>query len=172
MSSILRSPCEGPSSFPAATPPNLPLPSPDKCTSLQSMKWMWRQLFLGAMQACAELKCVALQELWCGTKRMDGTFLHSPLLDEMKSLEIMLMRQAYRQRRAGQEGTADGSVGSSAAVQSAIAKAPSVSVDLPSQVQRQPACSSAFLSSGLQVTASPQGSMLHGSPNWAARIVC
>ncbi|CAL5221648.1 g3875 [Coccomyxa viridis] len=74
-----------------------------------------------------------MQELWCGTKRMDGTFLHSPLLDELKSLEIMLMRQAYRQRMRGQEGTAEGSVGSSAAVQSALETAPSVTVNLPSQ---------------------------------------
>ncbi len=83
---------------------------------------------------------MALQELWCGTKRMDGTFLHSPLLDELKSLEIMLMRQAYRQRMRGQEGTAEGSVGSSVAVQSALEKAPSVTVDLPSQVKLQPVC--------------------------------
>ena len=91
-------------------------------------------------QACAYVYCVALQELWCGTKRMDGTFLHSPLLDELKSLEIMLMRQAYRQRMRGQEGTAEGSVGSSAAVQSALETAPSVTVNLPSQVKIQPAC--------------------------------
>lgn len=117
---------------------------------------MRRHLFLETTQACADIGRVALQELWCGTKRMDGTFLHSPLLDELKSLEITLMRQAYRQRRIGHEGIADGSVGSSAAVQSAIEKAPSVSVDLPSQVMMQPACSSAFLSSMFKSQSHPK----------------
>ena len=82
----------------------------------------------------AESVRAALQELWCGTKRMDGTFLHSPLLDELKSLEIMLLRQAYRQDRRGQAGRDEGSVGSNAAVQSALESAPSVSVNLPGQV--------------------------------------
>lgn len=76
------------------------------------------------------------QELWCGTKRMDGTFLHSPLLNELKSLEVMLLRQAHRARRgaSGQDSSNDGSVDSRSAVQSAIDAAPSVSVNLPGQV--------------------------------------
>ena len=86
------------------------------------------------MEGRADPVCTALQELWCGTKRMDGTFLHSPLLDELKSLEIMLLRQAYRQDRRGQAGRDEGSVGSSTAVQSALKSAPSVSVNLPGQV--------------------------------------
>jgi hypothetical protein len=39
------------------------------------------------------------QEVWSGTKRMYGTFLHSPLLDELKSLETVLMREAARRRK-------------------------------------------------------------------------
>ena len=75
----------------------------------------------------------AVQELWCGVKRMDGTFLHSPLLEELKSLEVRLVRQAYR-LRAG-KGSADGSTDSSRkAAAGALQSVHSVSVDLPVQV--------------------------------------
>lgn len=36
------------------------------------------------------------QEIWSGGRRRYGTFLHSPLLDELKSLESMLVRQAAK----------------------------------------------------------------------------
>ena len=64
---------------------------------------------------------------------MDGTFLHSPLLDELKSLETTLMRKAYRQRRAALKRD-DGSTGSRAGVEEALAKKPSCRVELPNQV--------------------------------------
>ncbi len=32
-----------------------------------------------------------MQSVWSGQKRMIGTFLHSPMLDELKSLENILM---------------------------------------------------------------------------------
>ncbi|CAL8468915.1 g8456 [Coccomyxa elongata] len=37
-----------------------------------------------------------MQEIWSGGRRRYGTFLHSPLLDELKSLESMLVRQAAK----------------------------------------------------------------------------
>ena len=75
----------------------------------------------------------AVQELWCGVKRMDGTFLHSPLLEELKSLEVRLVRQAYRLRKG--KGSADGSTDSSRkAAAGALQSVHSVSVDLPVQV--------------------------------------
>ena len=64
---------------------------------------------------------------------MDGTFLHSPLLDELKSLETTLMRKAYRQRRAALKRD-DGSTGSRVGVEEALAKMPSCKVELPNQV--------------------------------------
>jgi hypothetical protein len=63
---------------------------------------------------------------------MDGTFLHSPLLDELKSLETMLVRKAYRQHRSEVKRN-DGSTGSRQAVQEAPAKKPSCKVELPTQ---------------------------------------
>ena len=33
------------------------------------------------------------QSVWSGQKRMIGTFLHSPMLDELKSLETILMEK-------------------------------------------------------------------------------
>ena len=66
-------------------------------------------------------------------RRMDGTFLHSPLLDELKSLETMLMRKAYRQQRAALKRD-EGSTGSRVAVEEALAKKPSCKVELPNQV--------------------------------------
>lgn len=65
---------------------------------------------------------------------MDGTFLHSPLLDELKSLETMLLRKAYRQRRAALKRDDDGSTGSRVGVEEALAKKPSCRVELPNQV--------------------------------------
>ena len=65
---------------------------------------------------------------------MDGTFLHSPLLDELKSLETTLLRKAYRQRRAALKRHDDGSTGSRAGVEEALAKKPSCRVELPNQV--------------------------------------
>lgn len=47
----------------------------------------------------------ALQEIWSGPRRRYGTFLHSPLLDELKSLEAMLARQAAK--RAKNQGAAE-----------------------------------------------------------------
>ncbi|CAK0780442.1 hypothetical protein CVIRNUC_005055 [Coccomyxa viridis] len=73
-----------------------------------------------------------MQELWCGVKRMDGTFLHSPLLEELKSLEVRLVRQAYRVRMG--KGSADSSTDSSRrAAAGALQSVHSVSVDLPVQ---------------------------------------
>ena len=70
---------------------------------------------------------------------MDGTFLHSPLLNELKSLEVMLMRQAYRQRRRSAEGRDEGgSVDSHTAVRNALKTIPSISIDLPGQVRMAP----------------------------------
>ena len=74
----------------------------------------------------------AVQELWCGVKRMDGTFLHSPLLEELKSLEVRLVRQAYRLRKG--QGSADSSTDSRVAAAGALQSVHSVSVDLPVQV--------------------------------------
>ena len=34
-----------------------------------------------------------VQSVWSGQKRMIGTFLHSPMLDELKSLEAILMEK-------------------------------------------------------------------------------
>ena len=76
-----------------------------------------------------------LQELWCGMKRVDGTFLHSPLLEELKSLEVMLVRQAYRKRKG--KDSADSSVDSRKAAQDALQSVHSVSVDLPVQVSNK-----------------------------------
>ena len=88
------------------------------------------------MTASPELTdaAAAVQELWCGVKRMDGTFLHSPLLEELKSLEVRLVRQAYRLRKG--KDSADSSVDSRAAAAAALQSVHSVSVDLPVQVCR------------------------------------
>ena len=37
-----------------------------------------------------------LQEVWSGPRRLVGSFLHSPLLEELRSLEAMLQRQARK----------------------------------------------------------------------------
>ena len=63
---------------------------------------------------------------------MDGTFLHSPLLEELKSLEVRLVRQAYRLRKG--KDSADSSVDSRVAAAAALQSVHSVSVDLPVQV--------------------------------------
>ena len=85
------------------------------------------------MLACPADVAAPLQELWCGVKRMDGTFLHSPLLEELKSLEVRLVRQAYRVRMG--KGSADSSTDSSCrAAAGALQSVHSVSVDLPVQV--------------------------------------
>lgn len=34
--------------------------------------------------------CIGSQEVWCGPRRQFGAFLHSPMLDELKSLQTML----------------------------------------------------------------------------------
>ena len=34
-----------------------------------------------------------MQSVWSGNRRSLGTFLHSPMLDELKSLEAMLMQR-------------------------------------------------------------------------------
>ncbi len=39
---------------------------------------------------------VPVQSVWSGDKRMIGTFLHSPMLDELKSLETILMQKVSR----------------------------------------------------------------------------
>ena len=65
-------------------------------------------------------------------KRMDGTFLHSPLLEELKSLEVRLVRQAYRLRKG--KGSEDSSTDSRKAAAGALQSVHSVSVDLPVQV--------------------------------------
>lgn len=36
---------------------------------------------------------VSLQSVWSGDRRLLGTFLHSPMLDELKSLEAMLIEK-------------------------------------------------------------------------------
>ena len=41
----------------------------------------------------AKDRVVALQSVWSGNRRSLGTFLHSPMLDELKSLEAMLMQR-------------------------------------------------------------------------------
>ena len=80
----------------------------------------------------------AVQELWCGVKRMDGTFLHSPLLEELKSLEVRLVRQAYRLRKG--KGSADSSTDSRKAAAGTLQGVHSVSVDLPVQVSKPLGC--------------------------------
>ena len=58
------------------------------------------------LSACPEKLCIDLlhyllltrfdlhaQSVWSGQKRMIGTFLHSPMLDELKSLETILMEK-------------------------------------------------------------------------------
>ncbi len=46
------------------------------------------------------MQTVRAQDIWSGARRRYGTFLHSPLLDELKSLESMLAREAARRARA------------------------------------------------------------------------
>ncbi len=47
------------------------------------------------------------QEIWSGGRRRYGTFLHSPLLDELKSLESMLVREAAKRNSKAENGALD-----------------------------------------------------------------
>ena len=47
------------------------------------------------------LPCCPLQQVWSGSKRAHGMFLHSPMMDELKSLEAMLLSDRIKQGKAG-----------------------------------------------------------------------
>ena len=62
--------------------------------------------------ACASVMHIGtrLQEVWSGQRRTLGAFLHSPLLEELRSLEAILQRQARKQLRAASGNGGGGSL--------------------------------------------------------------